>query len=183
MGVVAERTVPEREIRPADRFDELYRAHEPKIARLCGRLLGADDGREAVQEVFLRARRGFESYDPARPFAAWVLAVASHHCIDQLRRASRETQIFDARDLDPGDLLSPGPSPLRHALAAERREQTREAIDGLPLKYRLPLLLRYFEELDYDTIADTLDVTRGQVGTLLFRAKRRLRARLAEEST
>jgi RNA polymerase sigma-70 factor (ECF subfamily) len=57
-----------------------------------------------------------------------------------------------------------------------------EAIDGLPLKYRVPLVLRYFEELDYEAIADTLDVTRGQVGTLLFRAKRRLRARLEAES-
>lgn len=181
--MVAERTVSEREIRAADRFDELFRAHEERIAGLCGRLLGPEAGPEAVQEVFLRARRGFEGYDPARPFAAWVLSVASHHCTDQLRRASRETRIFDARDLDGDDLLAPGPSPLRHALATERREQVLAAIDALPLKYRLPLVLRYFEELDYDAIADTLDVTRGQVGTLLFRAKRRLRAGLAEDSS
>lgn len=180
--MVAEPKAPEREIRTADRFDELFRSHEARIERLCRRLLGADAGRDAVQEVFLRARRGFAGYDPARPFAAWVLAVASHHCTDQLRRASRETQIFDARDLDSGDLLAPGPSPLRHALAVERRERVLEAIDSLPLKYRLPLVLRYFEELDYDAIADVLDVTRGQVGTLLFRARRRLRARLAEDS-
>ena len=180
--MVAKPKAPEREIRTADRFDELFRAHEARIDGLCRRLLGPDAGREAVQEVFLRARRGFDGYDPARPFAPWVLAVASHHCTDQLRRASRETQIFDARDLDAGDLLAPGPSPLRHALAAERREQVLAAIDGLPIKYRLPLVLRYFEELDYDAIADVLDVTRGQVGTLLFRARRRLRARLAEDS-
>jgi len=180
--VVAERTVPEHEIREADRFDQLFRAHETQVAGRCRRLLGPEAARDAVQDVFLRARRSFESYDPDRPFAAWVLTVASHHCIDQLRRLSRETQIFEARDLDAGDLMEPGPTPLRHALLAERRGRVLDAIDHLPLRYRLPLVLRYFEELDYDAIADTLDVTRGQVGTLLFRAKRRLRVRLVEES-
>ena len=181
--MVAERTEPEREIRAADRFDELFRANEERIGQRCRRLLGTEAGRDAVQEVFLRARRSFESYDPERPFPAWVMTVASHHCIDQLRRASRELQLFDARDLDAGDLHGPGPSPLRQALAAERRGQLLEALDGLALKYRVPLVLRYFEELDYEAIADTLDVTRGQVGTLLFRAKRRLRARLEAESS
>ena len=52
-------------------------------------------------------------------------------------------------------------------------------LDGLPSRYRAPLALRYFAELSYDEIADILGVTRGQVGTLLFRAKARLRTRLA----
>jgi RNA polymerase sigma-70 factor (ECF subfamily) len=172
----------ERQVREADRFDELFRGQEERIARLCRRLLGPDAGREAVQEVFLRARRGFDGYDPGRPFGPWVLAVASHHCTDQLRRASRETRIFDPGDLEEGELPGPGPSPLRLALASERREQLLAAIDELPARYRLPLMLRYFEELDYDGIADTLQLTRSQVGTLLFRAKRRLRARLVEET-
>jgi RNA polymerase sigma-70 factor (ECF subfamily) len=54
-----------------------------------------------------------------------------------------------------------------------------EAIDALPLRYRLPLVLRYFHELDYEGIADVLNLSRGQVGTLLFRAKRRLRQELS----
>ena len=172
----------ERQIREPDRFDELFRGQEDRIARLCRRLLGPDAGREAVQEVFLRARRGFDGYDPERPFGAWVLAVASHHCTDQLRRASRETRIFEPGELEAGELHEPGPSPLRLALAAERRKQLLAAIDDLPARYRLPLVLRYFEELDYDGIADTLQLTRNQVGTLLFRAKRRLRARLVEDT-
>lgn len=178
--MAAERTVQEAQIREASRFDQLFRSHEEQVAGRCRRLLGPEAGRDAVQEVFLRARRGFDGYDPQRPFAAWLLGVASHHCIDQLRRASREIQLFEARDLDADDLLAPGPTPLRHALVTERRGLLLEAIDALPTKYRLPLMLRYFEDLDYDAIGDVLDVTRGQVGTLLFRAKRRLREQLAE---
>ena len=159
-------------------FEALFREHEAAVQRHCRRLLGDEADRDATQEVFLRARRGFASWDPERPFRPWLLTVAGNHCIDQLRRRSRETRIFDHRDLDPADLLDPGPSPLRLSLRSEERGHLLDALDGLPQKYRLPLVLRYFQELDYDAIGDVLGVSRGQVGTLLFRAKRLLRQAL-----
>jgi RNA polymerase sigma-70 factor (ECF subfamily) len=55
-----------------------------------------------------------------------------------------------------------------------------QAISELPLKYRLPLVLRYFSELDYAAIAEVLGVTRGQVGSLLFRARCLLRESVGE---
>ncbi len=160
-------------------FDALYREHEDAVARLCRRMLGAEAARDASQEVFLRARRGFPSWDPARPFRRWLLAIAGNHCVDQLRRRGLEARIFDPRDFASDDLLHPGLSPLREALHAERRSALLDAVDALPDKYRLPLVLRYFQELDYEGIAELLGLTRSQVGTLLFRAKRQLRAALA----
>jgi RNA polymerase sigma-70 factor (ECF subfamily) len=160
-------------------FEPLFRAHEPDVQRLCRRMLGEDAARDASHEVFLRARRGFDSWDPERPFRRWLLAVTGNYCVDQLRRRGREAHLFDASDLEAGDLLDPGPSPLRQALDAEERARLLEAIDALPQKYRLPLVLRYFQELDYDGIGDVLGLGRGQVGSLLFRARRRLREALA----
>jgi RNA polymerase sigma factor (sigma-70 family) len=55
-------------------------------------------------------------------------------------------------------------------------------IDALPVKYRLPLVLRHFAELDYDAIAELLGTSRNQVGSLLFRARQRLRIALGETS-
>jgi len=152
------------------------------VRRHCRRFLGDEADRDASQEVFLKARRGFASWDPERPFRPWLLAVAGNHCIDQLRRHSREARLFDSRDLDPGDLLDAGPSPLRLALRSEERGRLLDALDDLPQKYRLPLVLRYFQELDYEAIADVLGVSRGQVGTLLFRAKRLLRQALNDDA-
>lgn len=160
-------------------FEARFREHEADVLRLCRRLLGHEAARDASHEVFLRGRRGFDGWDPERPFRTWLLAVASHYCVDQLRRRSRETRIFDASDLSGDDLAGPGPSPLRAALAAETRAEVLAALDALPRKYRVPLVLRYYEELDYDAIGDVLDVGRGQVGSLLFRAKRQLREILA----
>jgi RNA polymerase sigma-70 factor (ECF subfamily) len=161
-------------------FDALFRAHTSDVTRVCQRMLGSETAaQDAAQEVFLRARRGFASCDPERPFRRWLLGIASHYCIDQLRRRSREASLFDAGDLDASDLSDPGASPLGRALAAEKRAQVLEAIDALPLHFRLPLVLRYFHELSYEGIADVLNLGRSQVGTLLFRAKRRLRLELS----
>lgn len=160
-------------------FGELFESHEAVVGRLCSRMLGRGAAAEdAVSEVFLRAQRALASYDAERPFRPWILAIATHYCIDQLRRRGSEARIFDPSELDGELLPDPGPSPLRQAVSAEERAEILAAVDALPVRYRAPLVLRYFNELDYEAIAGELGITRGQVGTLLFRAKRRLREAL-----
>jgi RNA polymerase sigma-70 factor (ECF subfamily) len=161
-------------------FGELFQRHAPNVSRLCRRMLGPGVGAEdACQEVFFRAQQAIGGFEPGRPFRAWLLAIAGHYCVDQLRRRGREQELFDPRDLDAAGLSDPGPSPLHQVFGREERAEILGALDALPHKYRLPLLLRYFNDLEYDGIAAVLGVSRGQVGTLLFRAKRALRARLA----
>ncbi len=159
----------------------LFRAYESDVARLCTRLLGsAEEAKDAASEVYLRLQSGIESYDRAQPFRRWLLSVAAHHAVDRLRRRATEQRLFSDADLEAGDLASPGPTPLQRALREEGRVALLAALDELPDKFRAPLVLRYYAELDYDAIAETLGVTRAQVGTLLFRAKRRLRTQLGE---
>jgi len=166
----------------AEEFGELFAACERDVVRVCRRLLGAGASSEdAASEVFLRARRAFHTYDRRRSFRNWLLSIASHHCIDQLRRRALEARLFEDGDFRTEDLAAPGPSPLRQVVHAEERESVVLAIESLPEKYRLPLVLRYFSDLDYQAMAGLLGVTRNQVGTLLFRAKRKLRDKLAEE--
>ena len=162
-------------------FDRAFASHEADVARVCQRLLGArEEARDASHEIFLRARRSLPTYDPTRPLRPWLLRIAGNYCIDQLRRRAQEQRVFV--DLDPG-LATPdtasggsdGASPLSRMLVREEREAIARAIGDLPLQYRLPLLLRYFGELDYTAIGEALGVPRGQVGSLLFRAKRMLR--------
>lgn len=158
-------------------FARAFAAHEPDVIRVCWRILGGrDEARDATQEVFLRARRAFASYDPERPFRPWLLAIAGNLCIDRLRHRAVEQRVFT--DLDPDEAPAAGDealSPLSRLVHREERRALSQAIGGLPLKYRLPLVLRYFSDLDYDAIARTLGVSRNQVATLLFRAKQRLR--------
>jgi RNA polymerase sigma-70 factor (ECF subfamily) len=163
----------------ADAFATLFRRYQVDVSRVCRRLLGVETASEdAVSESFLRARRALDGFAPDRPFRTWLLSIASHHCIDQLRRRSREQKIFDSRESTADEWADPGPSPLRRLVAREERDRLLTCIEELPEKYRLPLVLRYFSEMDYAAIADVLGVERVQVGTLLLRGRRRLRALL-----
>ena len=162
-------------------FTELFAECASDVARTCRRMLGAGAAAEdAASEVFLRGRRAFDSFDPERPFRPWLLKIASNQCIDQLRRQSLEGRLFDPGDLESDPPSASGPSPLSRLLWAEERETLLVAIESLPTSYRLPLLLRYWNELDYAGIAEMLGIKSGQVGSLLFRAKRRLREALQE---
>ena len=158
-------------------FGRDFARHEADVARVCRRLLGeSEEARDAPHEVFLRASRALHTYDRSRPLRPWLVTIAGNYCIDRLRRQATEQRVFvdlDPEEADPGS--ESGPSPLGRLLAREERDAVNRAIAGLPLKYRVPLALRYFSDLDYEAIGKAIGVSRSQVGTLLFRAKRLLR--------
>ena len=165
-----------------DAYGLLVRHHEPDVLRLCRRLLGgAAESEDACQESFARAHAALASYDPARPFRRWLLAIAAHCAIDALRRRTRESRLFDGEALDADALADPGGSPLQHNIASELRGRLLAAIEAQPDRYRAPLVLRYYADLDYGEIAEMLSVSRNQVATLLFRARVRLRAALEDK--
>lgn len=160
-------------------FDTLYRAQSRRVLQTCRYLLGSpDEAEDAAQEVFLRARQRFAQYDRERPFASWILGVASHYCVDRLRRRGRETRLFGTTDVERVAAPAREPGPLSALLARERGRQVRQAVAALPDKYRVPLVLAYFHELGYPEIAEILGIERGHVAVLVFRARRQLRRML-----
>lgn len=170
-------------------FATLFTAHEAGVLRVCRRMLGdADAAQDARSEIFLRALRALATFDAERPFRPWLFGVAGNHCIDLLRQRAAEQRVFADVELDAADpslskLSGQGASPLNRLVAAEEQGALDRAIASLPLKLRLPLVLRYFREDDYEAIALALGVTTGQVGSLLFRAKRILRERLLDDQS
>jgi RNA polymerase sigma-70 factor (ECF subfamily) len=162
-------------------FADIYKAHYSRVFGLCRYLLSSFDAAEdATHEVFFRAQRKLASYDPSHPFSSWLLSIASHHCIDLLRRRSKEKRLFepDSAELEPP---SKGASPLTQVLAAERSNDVRNALTALPEKYRVPLVLLYYNEMTYGEIAAALGLNRNHVATLILRAKQQLRGKLEKE--
>jgi RNA polymerase sigma-70 factor (ECF subfamily) len=151
------------------------------VLRLCRRMLGhAQDAEEARSETFLRAQQAAAAWD-GRPLRAWLLAIASHHCVDRLRRRALAGRLFEASDLDADDLPAQAPSPLTLLLARERSAQLEAGLAALPDKYRAPLVLRFLADQSYAEIAETLGVSEAQVAVLVFRAKLRLREALTSD--
>jgi len=153
----------------------------PDVVRLCARLLGADDAEDAANEACMRAQDRLASYDAAQPFRRWLMSVASNHCIDQLRRRSVEQRLFEPVETDLEALPGRDPSALEGLIRSESQAAVQDALDRLPERYRAPLALRYMADLDYNEIGAELGLERGQVATLLFRGKRRMRELLRGE--
>lgn len=162
----------------------LYEAFGRRVLGLCRHILGSPEAAEDAQgDVFLRLPQAIERYDPALPFDRWLFGVTSHHCLDVLKRRRLESRLF-AAELEEDDSASagdqPGPSPLAAVLTDEGRIRVRDALLGLPERYRVALALRYYGELGYEEIAAQLGVTRNHVAILIFRGKQALRRLLAD---
>ena len=157
----------------------LYRHFHRRVLGLCRYLLGSEtEAEDAASEVFARLPHAMNSYDASLPFPRWLMSVTSHYCVDLLRKRGVEKRLFEPAQADAPEPVSVTPSPLQEVLTAEARDEVRCAVAALPERYRLPLTLRYYNEMSYDEIAATLDLTRAHVATLIFRAKQELRRAL-----
>jgi RNA polymerase sigma-70 factor (ECF subfamily) len=152
-------------------FGQLVKAYERPVFNVCYRMLGEPaEAEDAAQETFIRAYTRIDSYDPDRKFSSWLLAIASHHCIDRLRR--RRFGLVSWDDLPPWRWLPDSdPQPEEVALRHEAQRQVEELLNKLPPDYKAAVILRYWHELSYEEIADALGSTLPAIKSRLFRAR------------
>jgi RNA polymerase sigma-70 factor (ECF subfamily) len=171
-------------------FGRLVTSYQTPVYNLSYRMLGnASEAEEAAQEAFLRAYTHLRSYDPNRPFRSWLLSIASHYCIDQLRRRrinwlSLEDEI--AAPGDPGDpvhirLASDRPRPEAVMMQREQEEHIQHVLTTLSPTDRAAITLRYWYDYSYEEIADVLSLTVSAVKSRLHRARRALAKALEGE--
>jgi RNA polymerase sigma-70 factor (ECF subfamily) len=155
-------------------FGELVRRHREGVVdvvyRMCGDVNLAED---AAQEAFIRAWQHLPSYRPRSPFRNWVYRIATNVALDVLR-CERETVDVDALSLPASDA-----GPEATVEGKERGERVRQAVLALPPASRSVLVLREYEGLSYQEIADTLGIPIGTVMSRLNYARKRLRESLA----
>jgi RNA polymerase sigma-70 factor (ECF subfamily) len=160
-------------------FGELVRAYERPVYNLTYRMLGNPaEAEDAAQETFLRAYSKLATYQPERKFVNWLLSIASHYCIDRLRRKGRAPQLSLDEPLPPQWLASDRPLPDQVASKNQERERVRETLDTLPPVYRAAIILRYWYGLSYREIAKTMDTTESAIKSRLHRARRMLAQQL-----
>ncbi|MFT5208712.1 MAG: RNA polymerase sigma-70 factor (ECF subfamily) [Flavobacterium sp.] len=160
-------------------FEILYKEYFVRVFGLCRRLLNsALLAEDATQETFMRAFRSFSKYDSSQPFWYWIASIANHYCIDLLRKRSKTQQLFGDEQSELEQIESPGPHALTAIIDSEDSKTLNAALNDMPDKYRVPLVLAYFSELSYEEIASELCLSRNHVGVLLLRGKQHLRSRL-----
>jgi RNA polymerase sigma-70 factor (ECF subfamily) len=156
-------------------FGELVRLHRPGVVnvvyRMCGEPAVAE---EAAQEAFLRAWLNLGRYNPRFTFRNWVYRIALNVAVDSLRR-ERPTSDIDAEPLESG-AVGPEAWLERKQLA----EQVQQAVLDLPPASRAVLVLREYEALSYQEIAEALDIPMGTVMSRLNYARGQMRRALGQ---
>jgi RNA polymerase sigma-70 factor, ECF subfamily len=155
-------------------FSRLVQAYQRPVYNLTYRMLGnAEEAEDAAQETFLRAYARLSQYDPGMKFSTWVFSIANHHCIDRLRKR-RTTQISIDDNPVLENMEGETPQPEHLALDKEQSVEMQRLIGMLDPDYRTPLILRYWEDMSYEEIAEAMNMTVAAVKSRLFRARQQL---------
>ena len=143
--------------------------------RMLGDPIEAED---AAQEVFVRAWNQLHTFQMDKRFSTWLLSIASHYCIDVLRRRKPTAPLDDVALF----VESEGPAPEELAEQGEQRDLVKKLLNSLPEKYRSVTVLRYYNDLSYDEIARMRSVncrfTKRTLSSVAFASIRSTSARL-----
>jgi len=152
-------------------FASLVDKYKDSVFNVSYRMLGnPSEAEDVAQETFVRAYTQLHTYKDTHRFSTWLLSIASHLSIDQLRRRR-----FLALPLENVPFLEwiadVGVGPEEAALAVEASDEMQKVLSVLPAKYRAVLVLRYWHDLSYEEIAQALHLTPPLVKARLHRAR------------
>lgn len=152
-------------------FAALVEKYKDSVFNVAYRMLGnPSEAEDVAQEAFVRAYTQLHTYKDTHRFSTWLLSIASHLSIDQLRRRR-----FLALPLENVPFLEwiadVGVGPEESALAVEASDEMQRVLSVLPAKYRAVLILRYWHDLSYEEIAEALHLTPPLVKARLHRAR------------
>ena len=171
-------------------FEEIIRLYDKKIINLVYRYLGVNYAfaEDLAQEVFLRIYRSRDSYKPKAKLSTWIFRIAINLCLNEQRNAKaiRFSELSASQDQHfeyPSSSYMHGEGELSPSDGLEKKElvaQVKRAIDELPGKQKLAIILSRYELMSYDDIADALDCSVQAVKSALFRARESLKKSLSK---
>ncbi|MFT5142780.1 MAG: RNA polymerase sigma factor (sigma-70 family) [Rhodothermales bacterium] len=158
-------------------YQELMEKYQGPLTRHVQRMVrGSNDIDDLVQECFIKAFSALKSYSADYAFSTWLYKIATNHTIDFLRKKRLSTFSID-RPINTKDgevefeIPDSSYRPDRHIVDDQRRELIQAAIDTLPPKYHMVIVMRHQQEKSYEEIARELDLPLGTVKAHIFRAR------------
>lgn len=169
-------------------YEALIDRFEHPVFNLVSRLLeNPTDAADVTQEVFLKVFRNIGAFRGDSSLKTWVYRIAVNESRNQRRWFGRHRKqevtlepAYQETDSNHDILPDPGPSPLELAMNRERQELLEAALSEINPNFRAVLVLREIEGLNYDEIADILEISLGTVKSRILRGREALRQRLVE---
>ena len=167
-------------------FDLLVLKYQGRIAALVSRYVSdAGEVEDVTQEAFIKAYRALGKFRGDSAFYTWLYRIAANaaknHLVAKGRRPGADATIEDAEGFEEGGLLSESASPEALAMGGELAEVVESALNALPDELKAALMLREFDGLSYDDIADVLGCPVGTVRSRIFRAREAIDQRVKEQ--
>ncbi len=168
-------------------FSRLFDRYRVPVYSTSYRILqNAEAARDATQEIFIKLYRSLRTFDPRKSkFSTWLYRLAANHAIDswRARRTRSETRLPDepalaerlARESVMAEAIQ---SPQDRVESKEKIDEIRRCVEALPELQKKVFVLRYFQDLKLEEIAEMEDCSLGTVKTSLFRATQTIRRRL-----
>ena len=172
--------------RPEAEFEELALPLFDSLYNFAGWLVGnKGDAEDLVQETYLKALRGFASFQPGTNFRAWIFRILKNTFLSSCSTLERRRS--DALLSDQKIAPNVGPAidtttPETVLMNRRNSQLVQRAICDLPVRYRDTLLLCDVEEMSYQEIADSLSIPIGTVMSRLSRARKAIRDSLLDVS-
>ncbi len=162
-------------------YEQLVQRHMNRVYTIVYRVVNNKEETEDItQEVFVKVFNGLKKFDQNSTFSTWLYRIATNSALDafdKIKKQSKNTSMVSTRsdEEEAVDVLtlqaSPMPGPEENAVQAELRECIHRVLKNLDLDHRRVLLLRDFEDLSYDEIADVLQARLSAVKMRIHRAR------------
>ncbi len=167
-------------------FRELVELHQQRVLGTIGRMLSDDtEAEDLAQQVFIRIWKSAARWEPSAKFTTWLYTIVRNLVFNESRRRSRRP----ARSLDEMQDDEEHPrqfhdtatkAPDAAILDSEMQDAIDRAIQELPETQRLAVVLRRYQDVSYEEIAEVLNISVSAVKSVLFRARTELRDKLRE---
>jgi RNA polymerase sigma-70 factor (ECF subfamily) len=168
-----------------DYFGCLVQRYEGKLGRYIYRISGGskEDIEDLLQEIFLAIYRNLNDFDSALKFSSWIYRIAHNKVISHYRKVKARAQLIGGEESERLVAMIKDDNDIHEKVNDKiTGEVLSELFKKIDIKYKEVLVLKYFEQKDYNEISDILKKPVGTVGTLLSRAKQQLRQIITQES-
>jgi RNA polymerase sigma-70 factor (ECF subfamily) len=166
-------------------LSRVYALHSALVFRCAYSMLGHyEDARDASQETFVKAFQALDGFQGHCSLRTWLLRICANLCRDRSRKRIRRKEVSleefadDSLANDRG-FRSKSADPHEDAERSEKAAAVRAALSDLPESHREIIYLRDVEELTVEEVVEILGCSRANVNVKLFRARKRLREKLA----
>jgi len=167
-------------------FDLLVLKYQGRIASLVSRFVqDSSEVEDVTQEAFIKAYRALSKFRGDSAFYTWLYRIATNAAKNYLvakgRRPRADADVDDAEYFEEGDALRDAETPENNLFGHELAHVVKETLDGLPRELKTALVLREFDGMSYEEIAEVMECPVGTVRSRIFRAREALEARISAQ--